>query len=32
MDFYRGAERQSVVWVWLNPRIFAEPARFDGWM
>lgn len=21
-----------LVWVWLNPRIFPEPSKFDAWM
>ena len=21
-----------VFWIWLNPRIFSEPKRFDAWM
>ena len=22
----------AVAWIWVNPRAFPEPARFDGWM
>ena len=22
----------ALGWVWLNPRLFAEPKRFDSWM
>ncbi len=22
----------AFAWIWLNPRIFGPPARFDGWM
>ena len=22
----------AALWIWLNPRAFAEPARFDSWM
>lgn len=21
-----------LLWIWLNPRVFAVPARFDNWM
>ena len=30
--FAWGAVALALFWVWLNPRLFPEPARFDAWM
>ena len=27
-----GAVALVVLWIWINPRVFAVPGRFDNWM
>ncbi|MGX9353765.1 DUF6653 family protein [Roseobacteraceae bacterium S113] len=27
-----GAVAVALAWVWLNPRLFSEPKRWDAWM